>query len=178
MEKEIINEFQRITEELIGDLSSLTEQQLNKIPYSQSWTAGQLGDHLLKSYNSWTIFTGTTSIANRPIDEFCEPLSELFLNFDIKLMAEPSDFNYPTSDFINSETLLSKIRTTVDNIVNFSTQNELGVLCLDFEFPNFGHLTRLEWLHFHKIHTQRHIKQLRKIINHIKTDENEHGSYC
>jgi hypothetical protein len=169
MKKEVVNELQKVTEDLIGILSPLTEQQLNIIPFSQSWTAGQVGDHLLKSYSSWTIFSGTTVIANRSIDEFCKPLCEFFLNFDIKLTAEPSDFNYPTNDYIKRETLLTNIRTTTEDIINFSNQNELEVLCLDFEFPTFGHLTRFEWLCFHKTHTQRHIRQLINIINHLKT---------
>jgi hypothetical protein len=170
MEKELISDFQNVTKDLISILSPLTEQQLNKIPFSHSWTSGQVGDHLLKSYSSWTIFCGETAITNRPIDHFCKPLSEIFLNYDIKLTAEPSDFNYPSKDFISRNTLLNNIQTIIDNIINFSNHNELGVLCLDLEFPTIGHLTRFEWLHFHKVHTQRHIRQLKNIINHIKSN--------
>jgi hypothetical protein len=168
MDKILINEFQNATEDLIRILSSLTEEQLNKIPFSESWTAGQIGDHLLKSYSSWTIFNGKTAITNRPIDEFCKPLSDIFLNYDIKLTAEPTDFNYPSEDVILKDSLLRNIQTMIDSIINFSTHNELGVLCLDLEFPTIGYLTRFEWLHFHKVHTQRHIRQLKNIINHLK----------
>lgn len=170
MEKEVIIQFQNVTEDLVSILSLLTEHQLNKTPFPQSWTAGQVGDHLLKSYGSWTIFGGTTAIANRPIDDFCKPLSDLFLNYDIKLTTEPTDFNYPANDFIKKGTLLANIRRTVDSIIDFSDKNELGVLCLDLEFPTLGHLTRLEWLYFHKVHTQRHIRQLTNIIDQITTN--------
>lgn len=163
----VIKAFQAAIEDLTELLGTLDEKQLNRVPFSQSWTAGQVGDHLLKSYGSRVIFNGPTSIANRPVDEKCQPLSTLFLNFDIKLKAEPSDFNYPTDDYIKKDVLLTGIRTTADSIIDFSNKKELGLLCLDQEFPTFGHLTRLEWLHFYTVHTQRHIHQFQNIINHL-----------
>lgn len=166
----VIKEFQTTINDLIRLFGTLDEEQLNKVPFSQSWTAGQVGDHLLKSYQSWSVCNGATCIASRPIDENCKPISKLFLDFDIKLTAEPSDFNYPTSDYIKKALLLTNIQTTTDSIINFSNNNDLGFLCLTFEFPTFGYLTRFEWLHFHTVHTQRHIRQLQNIINHLKTD--------
>jgi hypothetical protein len=38
-------------------------------------------------------------------------------------------------------------------------------LCMEFDFPGFGHLTRYEWLKFIVFHTQRHIHQLKQIKN-------------
>ena len=168
MEKEVINEFQKVTKDLIISLSNLTDNQLNKIPFAGSWTAGQVGDHLLKSYNSWSIFNGNTEKANRPIDENCDSLSELFLDFTIKMEAAPSDFNYPTAELIKKENLLSDIRKTIKSIIDFSKQNDLGLICLNYEFPTFGYLTRFEWLHFYKVHTMRHLHQLQNVIEHLK----------
>lgn len=169
MDKRIVKEFQDIANKLNLILHSLTEEQLNQVPFPQSWTAGQVGDHLLKSFNSWTIMDGETSTTTRQIDENCKPLSDLFLDFEIKMSAEPSDFNYPTNDYIKKENLLTELEKVTSAIISFSNQNELGLLCLDFELPTFGHLTRFEWLHFYVVHTQRHIHQLKNIINKIKS---------
>ncbi len=43
-------------------LEAFSTEQLNKIPFPNSWTAGQVGDHLLKSYGSWEIFKGWTCV--------------------------------------------------------------------------------------------------------------------
>lgn len=171
MEKKVIKEFQKVIEDLISALSNLSEHELNKTPFAGSWTAGQVGDHLLKSYSSWTIFNGNTEKAKRPIDENCDSLSELFLDFTIKMEADPSDFNYPTDKFIKKDYLLAEIRNTSNNILNYSKQNDLGFICTDLEFPTFGHLTRFEWLHFYIVHTQRHLKQLKNIVENLKKQE-------
>lgn len=157
--------FQQTIKELTEMLEAFSTEQLNKIPFPNSWTAGQVGDHLLKSYGSWEIFKGCTGFADRPYDENCKLLSELFLNFNIKLIAEHSDAIYPSEGYIEKENLVLNIQTVSDRIISFSSRNDLRVLCLDFEFPTLGHMTRFEWLHFYVVHTQRHIKQLTKIFN-------------
>ncbi|WP_080779286.1 hypothetical protein [Chryseobacterium phocaeense] len=73
-----LNNFQHTIEELIEILEAFNTKQLNTNPFPKSWTAGQVGDHLLKSYGSWKIFKGVTVFADRPYDENCKALSELF----------------------------------------------------------------------------------------------------
>ncbi len=163
----VIHAFETAINELLENCDSLSEVLLNKIPFEHSWTAGQIGDHLLKSYNSWTLLKSDTGDANRPIDEKCASLSSLFLNFDIKMKAEPSDFNYPSQAPIEKELLLKNILKTRDEIIGFARHHDLGVLCLAAEFPAFGHLTRLEWLHFHTVHTLRHLRQLNNCISSL-----------
>lgn len=157
--------FQQTIKELTEMLEAFSTEQLNKIPFPNRWTAGQVGDHLLKSYGSWKIFKGGTEFADRQYDENCKTLSDLFLNFNIKLIAENSDATYPSDGYLEKENLILNIQTISDRIISFSSRNDLMVLCLDFEFPTFGYMTRFEWLHFYVVHTQRHIKQLKKIFN-------------
>lgn len=157
--------IQQTIKELTEMLEAFSTEQLNKIPFPNSWTAGQVGDHLLKSYGSWEIFKGWTGFADRPYDENCKLPSELFLNFNIKLIAENSDAIYPSGGYIEKEDLILNIQTISESIISFSSRNDLRVLCLDFEFPTFGYMTRFEWIHFYVVHTQRHVKQLTKISN-------------
>ena len=163
--KAITTKFQQTIKELTEMLEAFSTEQLNKIPFPNSWTAGQVGDHLLKSYGSWEIFKGATEFADRQYDKNCKTLSDLFLNFNIKLIAENSDAIYPSDGYIENENLISNIQTISDRIISFSSRNDLRVLCLDFEFPTFEYMTRFEWLHFYAVHTQRRIKQLTKISN-------------
>lgn len=167
-----LNKFQHTIEELTEMLETFNTKQFNTIPFPNSWTAGQVGDHLLKSYGSWKIFKGATVFADRPYNENCKALNELFLDFKTKLSAEPSDFIYPSDGYIGKEDLILNIRAICDDIINFSCRHDLRMLCLDFEFPTLGYMTRFEWLHFYVVHTQRHINQLAKILNILNdTDE-------
>src|SRR5690606_873225 len=131
----ITHKFQQAIKELTEMLEAFSYEQLNKIPFPNSWTAGQVGDHLLKSYDSWEIFKGETEFADRPYDENCKKLSDLFLNFNKKLIAEPSDVIYPSNGYIEKENLILNIQTISDRIISFSSRNDLRLLCLDFEFP-------------------------------------------
>src|SRR5215213_4396516 len=136
-------------------LSSLTEEQLNRVPFEGSWTAGQVGDHLLKSYGVAETLNGRTEKANRPPDEKAEKIKSVFLNFDIKLQSP--DFIIPTNDHINKEQLLQKIAEKAGDILHAVETKDPTEICLDFELPVLGTLTRLEWACFVFCHTTRHI---------------------
>jgi hypothetical protein len=143
-------------------LSSLTEEQLNKVPFEGSWTAGQVGDHLLKSYSVAETLKGRTAAANRPPDEKAEQLKNIFLDFSTKLKSP--DFIIPTNDHINKDELLKNIGEKIKDILHSVQTKDATELCLDFEPPVIGKLTRLEWTCFVFAHTTRHIHQLKKII--------------
>ena len=124
----ITTKFQHPIKELTEMLEDFSTEQLNKIPIPNSWTAGQVGDHLLKSYGSWEIFKGETEFADRQYYENCKTLSDLFLNFNIKLIAENSDAIYPSDGYIEKENLIFNIQTISDHIISFSSRNDLRVL--------------------------------------------------
>jgi hypothetical protein len=162
--KELLHDFSTATGELIDLLSSLKPAELNVVPFEGSWTAGQLGDHLLKSYGVAEILNGKTKSTNRPVDEKIIPVKEAFLNFDIKFKAP--DFIVPSDGTIDKQTLLTDLHSKIKPVEDFiKADNDLTLTCLDFELPNSGALTRSEWIQFMTVHTQRHVHQLKKIIN-------------
>lgn len=166
-EMDVIEKFQNTIDEFIKALDSLSEEELNQSPSSDSWTGGQVGDHILKSLNSWSLIKAQTAPSPRPIDENCELLSKLFLDTSVKMVSEPTDFNYPTNGHIVKKSLVSEIKKVTKNIINFSTKNDLALICLAWEFPTFGHLSRFEWIHFHTVLTQRHCIQLKNIFKQL-----------
>lgn len=58
---------------------------------------------------------------------------------------------------------------TTDGIVAYVPDHDLSFICLDFELPGTGALTGLEWIHFLSTHTRRHVRQLRNIVEKLKT---------
>ena len=166
MNKEILSEFNETTNELIGILSSLNLDQLNTVPFEGSWTAGQVGHHLLKSYGIAAILQGNTIETKRPVNEKINHIRSMFDDHTIKM--ESPEFILPTDKRIEKEKLLESLAEKINQVRLFAEQNhDLSLTCLDFDLPGAGSLTRSEWIQFMSIHTQRHIRQLKKIVEYL-----------
>ncbi|MBA2498543.1 MAG: DinB family protein [Chitinophagaceae bacterium] len=166
MEKDFLEEFTDTTNNLIELLSSLTEKQLNAVPFEGSWTAGQVGHHLSKSFGIVVILGGKTIPTNRPETEKINSIREVFQNTGIKM--ESPEFIIPTTKWIEKEKLIRGLREKISAVKNFiDNHTDLSLTCLDFELPGAGPLTQKEWILFMAIHTQRHIHQLQNIIKII-----------
>lgn len=168
MDRTILKEYHTVTSTLIELLSSLTNEQLNIKPAKNSWTAGQVGDHLDKSYDVSKILLGEVEDTQRPPDQKLTEIRALFLNFDIK-MDSPKAI-VPTNDPINKKRLLTSLKEKIQWVNTNSKNMDLSKTCLDFEIPEYGPFTRLEWIGFNTVHTQRHNHQLQQIIKNIKND--------
>lgn len=166
-QQEIITSFQQETRELLRLLFSLEEDELNKVPFEGSWTAAQVGDHLLKSYGVAETINGTTGPTQRAADEKLGPIRELFLNFDIKF--ESPDFIVPSAGPIAKKALLDGLKEKLEQIQAVISRESMAETCLDFELPGSGTLTRLEWIGFVAVHTRRHNHQLKKIIKFLSS---------
>lgn len=168
MKEEVLNNFDHVTNELLTLLSSLTEEELNKIPFENSWTAGQLGDHLFKSYAVVEILNGQVESTSRHPNEKLQDIKKLFFNFEIK-MDSPKEI-LPTDEFIKKEVLLYGLKKRIKEQRNVILNKDLTKICTDFSIPEYGDFTRMEWIGFNTIHTQRHVQQLKNIISHLKTN--------
>jgi hypothetical protein len=71
MNLEITIALKKVSEEFYELLKNLTEQQLNNVPFPESWTPAQIGEHILKS-NPYSVLEGETSETKRLIDEQCQ----------------------------------------------------------------------------------------------------------
>ncbi|WP_336518253.1 DinB family protein [Pollutibacter soli] len=159
---EVIKAYRNTGEDLINSILETPEDQFNTVPFTDSWTVGEVADHLRKSLETWLLFKGKNSTTDRSPDEYCKSLSDLFLNFELK---------FPTAEFIapsagphDKNEMAAAIKTIFDEASDYADKNDLDLLCMEFEFPGIGNLTRLEWLHFYTVHTQRHIRQIKNIL--------------
>lgn len=152
---------------LVDELSSLSMDQINLVPFEGSWTAAQVGDHLYKSYDAVGVLLGNTKIADRAPDQKAHEIEEIFLNFSTKLKSP--EFILPQITPINKDTLIEGILKRTGEILQVAGSEDLDLLCTDFEFPQSGALTRLEWLVFFNAHTVRHNRQIvniKKALGH------------
>jgi DinB superfamily len=161
MKKEILRELEGATKDLFQFISSFTQEEINKVPFEGSWTAGQVAEHLFRSDSSiLAALYGTAKPAERQPDLHQEELKAVFLNFDIK-QSGPEEIR-PTGAWHEKEALLHSLEGTRARIFEAVSILDLSVLCIH---PALGELTRMEFIYFVIYHTQRHIHQLKNISN-------------
>jgi hypothetical protein len=157
--KYVINEIENTFSRLTAALSKFSKDQLNRIPFEGSWTAGQVTEHIIKSIGG--IPDQKTTASNRPHNEKIEAIREMFLNFQLKFKTAP--FLEPQQNVHDLQVLLTDLDSLKEAHLEAARTKDLTALCLDMELPTFGFLTRYEWLRFMMVHTQRHTQQIENI---------------
>ncbi|HMH23917.1 MAG TPA: DinB family protein [Puia sp.] len=162
MDNQILKETESTGEELIKILSSFSQEQLNKVPYAGSWTAGQCAEHINKAAAGVAhTIKGRTRPGDRRPDEKNAAIASVFLDFTLKMQAP--DFIIPSDGPHQKEAVISDAGRFISSLVKSIRGSDLSEICLDFEVPGFGPFTREEFVYFALCHTQRHIHQLKKI---------------
>ncbi|WP_298739682.1 DinB family protein [uncultured Chitinophaga sp.] len=149
---------------LLQLIAAFPQDRLNTVPFEGSWTGAQVARHLQKSSPAGLLY-GHTGPTERQPDMLVAPLRQTFLDFTVKFKApevlEPENVEYV------KENLLSELEITAAAIRKGIQTLDLSVTCLDWEMPQTGYLTRLEWVSFYTVHTQRHTRQLQNIFETV-----------
>jgi hypothetical protein len=155
--------FLAIKDELLSLLEPLDDERMNRVPVAGSWSAAQLGEHLLKSYQSidWSRIRVTPS--ERPSDQKCAQIDAVFLDFTKKY--EPPEFVVPSTERISGRKLVDGLRKTTDAIAAYVSGHDLAFTCPEFGVIGFGDMTAQEWIRFLTAHSKRHVRQLRNILS-------------
>lgn len=165
MNDETVKVFEWTTQEFLKLLHPLTENALNFKFSDQSWSPGQIGHHILKSYASVETLLGKTRSTMRKTDENISKIKEIFLDYSIQMQSP--EFVIPTNKPINKAELLTKLENRIIQITEVIKTTDLSLTCIDFAIPEYGEFTRLEWIWFNIYHTQRHTHQLKSTIQGI-----------
>ncbi len=157
-------EIRKTCAEFLELISSLTETQINTIPFAKSWTAAQVATHVTKSnFGIAQALQMEGKPAQRSSDMRIKELSDTFLDFSIKMQSPafivPEDVQYKKEAVLS---LLQKSNEQLSNQINTANPEEM------INLPAaFGEITKLELVHFVLYHTQRHLRQLKNIVGHI-----------
>lgn len=158
--KDTITALESTYKNLIEALSAIPADKVNTIPFEGSWTAAQVTEHILKAIGVDVLY-GKTVVTDRDPAEKIKATSDLFLNMDIKMQSP--DFIYPSDKKYKKQELLDMVNDKFTKLIETAKTLDLSLTCLDFEIPTFGLFTRLEFVWFYIVHTQRHTFQLQKI---------------
>lgn len=148
---------------LIGVLSEFSPQQIDAAPFEGSWTAGQVGEHLVKGLSGLPrLVAGKTQQTERPYDEKVKAIRAVFLDFNTKM--DSPDFIMPTQQAHSKAALIAELSQIENDLVEIAKSQDLTITCLDYEIPGFGPMTAYEWIAFFTAHAQRHTRQLENIF--------------
>lgn len=153
-------------DDLIKTVSACHPEQINSVPFVGSWTPGQTSAHIvISALGIIQTLKGATETAHRNSDEKALVIEELFLDFTKKF--EAREFIQPTSSPHDKQTILNSFSEIERSLAEITETQDLSLLCLDFQIPEFGYFTGQEWIVLIITHTQRHIHQLKNIIQKL-----------
>jgi hypothetical protein len=166
---QLFPEFEKATQELITVLTAFTQEQINAIPSTGGWTAGQVGEHLFKSDSAiLKALHGPVKATRRAADKNVDGINAAFLDFSTKMQAP--DIIIPASDVEHEkETLIMALKSNRDLMGNAIQSLDHSLTCTDPVMTSIvGEWTRQEYINFVISHTHRHINQLKKIHKNLK----------
>ena len=167
LQQELINKIENIYQDLFQLLSKFSEQEINSVRNEESWTAGQVTEHIIKSNGGIInkLLNGTVTPISRAYDEQVDLIKKIFRSEDkmkTALVLEPGKPPHKLDD------LLKSLLQQKDDQLQTINQKDLQELSIELQFPPAPNgLTRYEWLIFMIEHTQRHNKQIESIYNEI-----------
>ena len=150
-------------DEFITTLSSFNEASINRIPFPGSWTPAQVASHIILATD------GVPDRATRPSDRKYDASLPAIRPWweDLNQKFQSPEPLRPDDKPRSKDELLSELRRVREKDLNILTQQDLARVCMDFELPNIGYLTRFEWLWFIQMHLKRHLFQLQNIKKKI-----------
>jgi hypothetical protein len=159
-------EIDKTIKDFVQLLSVMDDKTYNVVPFKDSWTTGQLAQHVLLSVSAFTqLIYGPVKETERAPDLGIENLRKVFLNLDTKFKS-PDFILPPAIDYIK-EQQVNTLDEKRELLLRASETLDLTQTCTTFEMPRSGFITRLEALHFVVYHTQRHTHQLRNIYHSL-----------
>ena len=167
MVTEIVNDLQDVSAELFQLLAACNQEQINAVPFENSWTPAQVAEHVTKSNKAITEALGMAGKATErnPV-EGVQKLKAMFLDFTVKLQSP--EFILPTQDYYQQEILMAELEKLSQNLIELASKVNLSE---EVNVHPFGEITKIELLYFVLYHTKRHIHQVKDIL--LLTQENQ-----
>ena len=150
-------------DEFISILSSFDEESMNRIPFHGSWTPAQVATHIILATD------GMPDHTTRPADRApgaCLPMIRPWWE-DLNQKFKAPEQLKPDNKAHSKKDLLSALQQVREKDLAIIAHQDLSLICLDFELPTIGYLTRYEWLWFIQMHLKRHLYQLQNIKKKI-----------
>ncbi len=151
--------------ELIQVISSAENRLINVAPpddehFKNSWTPAQVAVHITKSNKGMAqALQMEGKVCERDPRERVIEIKKMFLDFTIKFQSP--EFIIPEKNIYQKEILIAHLKKSIEHLRVTAVTCDLSEV---INLPAFGEITKVEILHFVLYHTQRHIHQLKNIL--------------
>ena len=146
-------------DEFIAAFSSFDESNINRKPFVNSWTPAQVATHIILATDG--VPDSATKPLDREIDFFLPAIRPWWEDLSQKFKSP--DPLQPGDNPRSKNEVLSELQRVREKDLKIVSQADLTPICLDFELPTIGYLTRYEWLWFIQMHLNRHLFQLKNM---------------
>ena len=143
----------------INSFNDFDHDEVNRIPFPGSWTPAQVASHIILATDG--VPDSSTKPADRDAGALLDKIRPWWEDLNQKFQS-PEPLR-PDDKARNKHELLSELDRVNEKDLALVDNAELSAVCLDFELPSIGYLTRYEWLWFIEMHLNRHTFQLKNM---------------
>lgn len=165
--QEINQDLKETRDELLGILKGLNRDQLHMKKDSDSWSIGQICQHLIKTEELFVVAIRKGLKSNE--DSFIEKKELEFLLDRSKKIVAP-DIAKPNDEIIEYNEIIDKLKNSREKLYEIlNTMEDPSVLSRrHFVHPVFKEMLLIEWVETLYLHEQKHIKQINEIIKGLE----------
>ena len=165
--QEINHNLKETRDELLGILKGLNRDQLHMKKDSDSWSIGQICQHLIKTEELFVVAIKKGLKSKE--DSFIEKKELEFLLDRSKKIVAP-DIAKPTDEIIEYNEIIDKLKNSREKLYEIlNTMEDPSVLSRrHFIHPVFKEMLLIDWVETVYLHEQRHIKQINEIIKGLE----------
>lgn len=143
----------------ISVLDTFQEEEINQVPFSGSWTPAQVAQHIVLATDG--IPDTSTSPSHRSMGALLPKIRPWWEDLNQRFTS-PEPLR-PDNTPRGKTALLDELQRVRAKDLQIVLEKDLSLICMDFELPTIGYLSRYEWLWFIEMHLKRHIAQLERI---------------
>ena len=147
---------------------SFDPARINHKPVNGEWSPAQVVQHILLGTDG--VPDGRTAVltSQRGSDRYDLLLARIRPWWeDVNQKFQSPEILRPDENPRDKDTLVSSLERNLAKDLSILDHQDLTEVCLDFELPNVGYLTRYEWLWFIEMHLKRHTYQLNNMKSQL-----------
>lgn len=156
----MINRLLLVRKELLNELDSLTDKELNMKPSEEKWSVSQVVRHLI--FIDEAILPALKKAVQKESERVAEKNLDFVIDRSIKIK---SPLPEPSTEFISKEELLKVVNHARTSLLEFINEIIDGTIIEDKSMihPLFGAMSVKQMIEFVGLHEKRHIEQIKEI---------------
>ena len=161
----LLANLQQSTERLLRELSLFTPENFNSKPSEEEWSAANVAEHLLKiEIFANKALRSETAAADREPDKMISYLKD---RMEDNNKRKASEITSPTGEHKDLDEMIAQFQTQRKSLAEAIETMDMTEACIGMPHPVVGVMTRMEWVAFVIYHTDRHLRQLRRLAEAV-----------